>query len=99
MLLDLSTSFKRLRAAWRPQPLCPPVLVEPACPLKQPDLRLPAWVANDPIVDQCRALFGSLPWAEFPERSPDRPWPGPHPDPRAPFVAAYLVKLQEGKRF
>jgi hypothetical protein len=99
MLLDLSTSFKRLRAALRPQPLCPPVLPVPACPLKQPDLRLPAWVANDPIVEQYRALIGDLPWAEFPERPTERAWPGPCPDPRAPFVAAYLVKLHEGKRF
>jgi hypothetical protein len=99
MLLDLSASFKRLAATlWR-QPLCPPVLLEPACPLKQPDLPLPAWVAQDPIVQQYRALIGALPWSDFPERSQDRPWPGPQPDPRAPFVAAYLVKLHEGKRY
>src|SRR5512138_1665000 len=99
MLLDLSTSFKRLRAALRRQTLCPPVLMEPACPLKQPDLPLPAWVASDPIVAQYRTLIGELPWNDFPERSTDRAWPGPCPEPRAPFVAAYLVKLQEGKRF
>jgi hypothetical protein len=46
-----------------------------------------------------RALLGDLPWAAFPERSTDRAWPGPSPDPRAPFVAAYLVKLHEGKRY
>jgi hypothetical protein len=99
MLLDLSTSFKRLRATlWR-QPLCPPVAPEPACPFKQPDLALPSWVASDPIVAHYRALIGDLPWADFPERSTERAWPGPCPDPRAPFVAAYLVKLHEGKRF
>lgn len=99
MLLDLSTSFKRLVAAFRPQPLCSPPAPEPVCPLNHPDLPLPAWVANDPIVAKYRALIGDLPWADFPERSTDRPWPGPQPDPRAPFVAAYLVKLHEGKRF
>ncbi len=99
MLRDLSTSFKRLRAALRPQSLCPPVLVEPACPLKQPAWPLPPWVASDPVVAHSRALIGDLPWADFPERPQDHPWPGPHPDPRAPFVAAYLVKLHEGKRF
>jgi hypothetical protein len=40
-----------------------------------------------------------LPWADFPERATDRAWPGPDPDPRAPFVAAYLIKLHERKRF
>jgi len=99
MLLDLSTSFKRLRAALRPQPFCPPVLPEPACPLKQPDLPLPAWVASDPVVQHYRTLIGDLPWANFPERAHERAWPGPSPDPRAPFVAAYLVKLHQGKRF
>jgi hypothetical protein len=100
MLLDLSISFKRLRATlWRPA-LCPPVAV-PAdpCPLSHPDAPLPTWVAADPLVAQYRALLGDLPWSEFPERPQDRPWPGPRPDPRAPFVAAYLVKLHEGKRY
>jgi hypothetical protein len=99
MLLDLSTSFKRLRATLWCQPLCSPVAPDPVCPLKQPDLPLPAWVANDPLVQHYRALIGELPWTAFPERTQDRPWPGPHPDPRAPFLAAYLVKLHEGKRF
>jgi hypothetical protein len=100
MLLDLSTSFKRLRAAWRRQPLCPPVPLQAAsCPLSHPDAPLPAWVAHDPIVQQYRALLGALPWSDFPERPSDRNWPGPHPHPRAPFVAAYLVKLHEGKRY
>ena len=99
MLLDFLASFKRLGATlWR-QPPCPPVHPEPACPLKQPSAPLPAWVAHDPIVQKYRALIGDLPWACFPERSSDRNWPGPSPDPRAPFVAAYLVKLHEGKRF
>lgn len=44
-------------------------------------------------------LLGPLDWAHFPERPEDRPWPGPKPHPRAPFVAAYLVKLNEDKAF
>jgi hypothetical protein len=98
MLLDLSTSFNRLCATlWR-KPACPP-LVETACPLAQRDAPLPPWVANDPLVQDYCALIGSLPWADFPERADERAWPGPSPDPRAPFVAAYLVKLHERKRF
>lgn len=98
MLLDLSASFKRLRALLRGQPLCPPAS-ENVYPLTHPTAPLPAWAAADPIVQQYQALIGSLPWACFPERPQERRWPGPRPDPRAPFVAAYLIKLHEGKRF
>jgi hypothetical protein len=48
-------------------------------------------------LDSCRAH--SLPWDQFPERATDRPWPGPKPEPRASFAAAYLVKLHEDKRW
>ena len=44
------------------------------------------------------ALLGALDWAHFPERPGGRAWPGPTPAPRAPFAAAYLVKLAEEKR-
>lgn len=43
-------------------------------------------------------LLGDLDWQHFPERSTERNWPGPNPTPRAAFVAAYLVKLEEEKR-
>jgi hypothetical protein len=100
MLLDLSAPFKRLRATlpWR-QLACPPPAPDIACSLTHPHAPLPAWVANDPLVQEYRALLGALPWASFPERPSERPWPGPKPDPRAPFVAAYLIKLHEGKRY
>jgi hypothetical protein len=68
-------------------------------PLVHPTVPLPAWVATDPVVQKYRALLGDLPWHRFPERPTDRPWPGPTPQPRAPFVAAYLIQLHEGKRF
>jgi hypothetical protein len=74
-------------------------LPDDLCPLVHPDAPLPAWVASDPVVQKYRALLGILPWQQFPERPSDRPWPGPSPDPRAPFVAAFLVKLHEDKRY
>ena len=66
-------------------------------PLAHPDASLPAFVTACPIARKYRALLGALNWAHFPERPTDRPWPGPQPARRAPFVAAYLVKLHEGK--
>ncbi len=86
---------------WRPPDPDPPPADDP-CPLAHPDRPLPAWVASDPVVQTYRALIGVLPWATFPERPPlrpdERPWSGPLPNPRAPFAAAYLIKIQEGKR-
>src|SRR6266545_7339024 len=100
MLPDLTTPFNRLRTAlWCRQPRPPDGPLDDPCPLAHPDAPLPAWVAADPIVQEYRALLGDLLWATFPERPTDRAWPGPTPDPRAPFVAAYLVKLHEGKRY
>ncbi|MDQ2995505.1 MAG: hypothetical protein M3R61_00395 [Chloroflexota bacterium] len=99
MLLDFMVPFNRLRAALRRAPVCPSPPPECACPLQHPDALLPPWVADDPVVAKYRTLLADLPWDRFPERPTDRPWPGPLPAPRAPFVAAYLVKLHEGKRF
>jgi hypothetical protein len=94
----LRPTINRLRAVCsspRPAPREPDV----PCPLTTPHAPLPAWVANDPLVQKYRALIGSLPWHDFPERPNHRPCSGPKPHPRAPFVAAYLVKLHEQKRF
>src|SRR6266545_8278682 len=100
MLPYLTAPFNRLRTAWPWRtPVRPPDLPDAPCPLAHPDAPLPAWVASDPLVQQYRTLLADLPWATFPERSIARAWPGPVPDPRAPFAAAYLVKLHEGKRY
>jgi len=99
MVLDFTAPFNRLRAAlpWR-RPVRPPDPPDDHYPLRHPHAPLPTWVASDPVVQDYRARLGDLPWARFSERPSDRPWPGHQPDPRAPFVAAYLVKLHEGKR-
>jgi len=99
MVLDFTAPFNRLRAALRRPPACPPAPPDVPCPLTHPDAPLPAWVADDPVVQKYRTLLGDLPWDRFPERTTDRPWPGPKPDPRVSFVAAYLIKLHEGKRW
>src|SRR6266508_4162933 len=96
MLLDFRAPFNPLRALLRRPAVRSPDVLRP---LAQPDAPLPAWVAADPIVQHYRALLGEQPWDQFPERANDRAWPGPTPDLRAPFVAAYLIKLHEGKRY
>jgi hypothetical protein len=99
MLLDFRQSINRLRDALRRPTVVPPVVVpDDRYPFMHPNTPLPAWVAGDPLVQKYQALLGDLPWDQFPERSSARHWPGPPPDPRAPFAAAFLVKLHEGKR-
>src|SRR6266545_3005199 len=99
MLLDFAAPFNLLRDALRRTPVCPPAPPDLPCPLSPPAAPLPAWVAHDPLVQKYRALIGDLPWHLFPERPTTRMWPGPLPDPRAPFAAAFLIKLHEGKRY
>ncbi len=85
-----------------PQPPSP----RPAIPLTRPGLdrlalpeaSLPTIVAQCPVARRYLDLLGSLDWAHFPERPANHPWPGPQPAPRVPYVAAYLVKLNQGLR-
>ena len=82
-------------------PLAPSAAVPLARPaldvLAQPDYPLPCFVAACPVAHKYLSLLGVLPWSAFPERPKNRPWPGPTPQPRAPFVAALLVQLVEQK--
>ena len=82
-------------------------VAEPPLPLQRPALNLladyPLWlpdrVRNCPVVQKYLHLFGALPWDQFPERPTDRAWPGSVPQPRAAFVAAFLVKIYEQKPY
>ena len=66
--------------------------------LAQPSATLPAFVSACPVAGRYLELLGPLDWEHFPERPTQYPWPGPTPAPRAPYVAAYLLKLDEGLR-
>jgi len=88
----------------------PPVIPSPAAPpsLERPCLSrlaqlnetdLPPFVRHCEVARRYLRLLGPLDWERFPERDPLRPWPGPQPQPRAPYVAAFLVKLEEQKRY
>ncbi len=92
-------SQARPAVAW-PQPNQFVPLVRPCLSeLAQPSAELPTFVAHCPVARKYLDLLGSLDWRHFPERDPQRAWPGPSPAARAPFVAAYLVKLHEGKTY
>lgn len=79
-----------------------------ALPLERPDLaqlaamdeeQLPALIRQSSTALRYLRLLGDLDWTPFPERAENRAWPGPKPAPRAPFVAAFLVKIEEGKPY
>lgn len=77
-----------------------PLLTRPhLAALAQDESCLPQFVRDCPVAQKYLHLLGALDWANFPERPGGRAWPGPQPHPRAPFVAAYLVKLHEHKTY
>jgi hypothetical protein len=87
----------------RPLPPLPPVPTPSLCP--QPTLaalkqlspeQLPDWVRHSEAFTHYWPLLRELDWANFPERPENRPWPGKKPRPRAPYAAAYLIKLDKG---
>lgn len=63
--------------------------------LAQAGAVLPEFVQACPMARKYLALLGGLDWVHFPERETNHPWPGSAPLPRAPFVMAYLVKLDQ----
>jgi len=97
--LALALAALRGQGAATPKPAPVVLLRRPhlAC-LAQPDAALPEFVAHDAVTRKYLDLLGPLDWAQFPERPTNHPWPGPTPAPRAPYVAAYLIKLNEGLR-
>lgn len=83
-----------------PSSPAPVLLVRPnLAHLARAEAELPRFVAECAVARKYLDLLGPLDWDHFPERNPHRPWPGPTPAPRAPFVAAYLVKLHESKKY
>jgi hypothetical protein len=105
MIIPFNINVNRWRWRRREQPVGGPLVVE--APLERPNLSvlaaneasLPNFVRHCPVAMKYLHLLGPLDWASFPERPDDRPWPGPKPQPRAPFVAACLVKLNQGHKY
>ena len=61
--------------------------------------RLPKFVQDCPVAQRYLDLLGILDWDGFLQRDPDRPWSGTVPYPREPFVAAFLVQLDQHKQY
>ncbi len=59
--------------------------------------QLPDFVQKSPIAQRSLDLLGPLAWGHLPERNLQRNW-GQTTIPHAAFIAAYLVKLEEGKK-
>jgi hypothetical protein len=78
-----------------PVPLERPNLAQ----LARPGAQLPRFVVECAVARKYLDLLGPLDWDHFPERDPHRPWPGRQPAPRAPYAAAYLVKIDQGLRY
>ena len=67
--------------------------------LARSDADLPRFVAESSLARRYLDLLDCLDWDRFPQRDPHRAWPGPEPAPREPFVAAYLIKLDQNHRY
>lgn len=63
------------------------------------EIELPEWVANDPVAAEYLEMFGELDWDNFPERDLNRLWPGPVPNLRRTYAAAFMVKIMENRRY
>lgn len=57
---------------------------------------LPDFVANCPVSMDYLDLLGDLPWKDFPHERGQR---GPAPMNRAAFVAAFLIKIDQGHKY
>jgi hypothetical protein len=57
---------------------------------------LPRFVQESAAAQTYLSLLGDLDWEHFPERPDHDGTPGPKPAPRAPFVAAFLIRLDKG---
>jgi hypothetical protein len=60
-----------------------------------PEQQLPPFVRRCPVAMKYLALLKPLDWSTLPWRDCSRPKPGPRPSSPIPYIAAYLVKLDQ----
>lgn len=84
-------------------PQLPPPLPLQRPPLKElaalPPAELPLLVQLYPVALRYLHRLGPLNWDAFPERDRRRAWPGPVPQSKAPFAAAFLVKVEQDLKY
>jgi len=103
MIPETVSVGNRCRQSWLPYfrdlpeniPLQRPNLAQ----LAQETMLLPQFVRECRTAMRCLTLLGALDWDKFPERDPQRVWPGPRPHPRAAYVGAFLVKIDRNLRY
>jgi hypothetical protein len=95
-----ATFSARLRAHWRRlHEKRPTPVALPYPPLAITDEHLlPTFVTASPVALHYWRLLGGLDWQHFPERDAQRAWPGVAPMHRAPYAAAFLIKLDQQLR-
>ena len=101
MLLSFHSVGKWLKQAVRQQPtLTRGHSISASMLLTLAEADLPAPIRACPVALKYHRLLHDLDWQHFPERDAKRAWPGPAPDyPRAAFVAAFPVKLDQQHRY
>lgn len=90
MQLSLPAWLPALLMGWGRRLVHRPTLSELA---RLPETRLPRFVRESEVALKYLKLLGMLDWIHFPDRPDQRFSPNEPPLPYAPFVAAYLVKI------
>ncbi len=90
MQLSLPAWLHALIPSWGRLPVRRPSLSELA---RLPVSQLPKFVRESETALKYLEMFGMLDWSHFPDRPDQRFSPDEPPIPYAPFVAAYLVKI------
>ena len=66
---------------------------------EMPTETLPRMVRESKVAMEMLALLGRLKWSEFPEEPEEKRKPGPVPQKRAPYVAAFIIKIERKLRY
>ncbi len=90
MQLSLPSWLHSLTPSWSRVSVHRPCLSELA---RLPETHLPRFVRESEVALMYLRMFGMLDWLHFPDRPDQRFAPDQAPIPYAPFVAAYLVKI------
>ena len=66
---------------------------------EMPREMLPRMVRESKIATELLELLGSIEWSNFPEKPEEKKKPGPVPQKRAPYVAAFIIKIERKMKY